>query len=407
MLRYGGWSIEGDAMRLTIAAEAVAHEGKLVPSQFYSNGYAYPALLVFLGQITNLPIQVYQFVGSFWLVVIGLVAYLAYRELLSDVRLAALSVFLLLLQPDFIFYILRNSHERITWTCGLLILWLWVRHARVSQISTQLMGILAVYLILWAMIANNAYLASTIVTTYLIALLLSATFERVMPRLFPSTTGWLVERRLLYIPLTGLVLVFVFVTYAYSPARAYYLTLNSIVERLATLFLAADSSSSQPYNYVQSAWVSQEAYFLLTGTQWLIVLASGAAWLRDGARIISQGTNALSRTRWLLWFFYIGFAAQLAMGVIIDFTGFLASNLQVRLFTPFALILTPLTATWFDEIKTFAKGRSIAVQTRPWRVATITLGSLGVILALLKSTNDPLVGNQWIFYSPREQVAFE
>ena len=82
----------------------------------------------------------------------------AWRRELRPAWGAAAGVLLLLAQPDFLFYILRNSHERTTWTFGLLVLWLWVRSGRMYGLPALAAGVCTVYLLLWAMIANNAYL---------------------------------------------------------------------------------------------------------------------------------------------------------------------------------------------------------------------------------------------------------
>lgn len=397
--RYGGWSGEGDGTRLTLAGEGIVHEGRLVTERWnYANGYGYPALLAFLSQVTSLPVQDLQIAGSAWLAIIVLVAYLAFRELLGNVKLAAVAVFLLMLQPDFLFYILRNSHERTTWTFGLLVLWLWVRSGRVRTPASIAASVCAVYLVLWAMINNNAYLGSSIITTFVIAIAASYLLSVISPWLFPKINGLLVDRRIGFFPLVGFALVFIFISYTYRPAEGYYRTLSSLTLR-TTSFIAGVQPASEPYRYVATAWRSNAIYFTLTGVQWSIVLASGFAWLRDAVALIRQGNQALSRSRLILWLFYLGYAAQLALGFTADFAGWLAVNTQVRLFTPFALVTSPMAATWL--LGPLAR----RVSARPAvRLVALPLGCFAIMLALLKMTNDPSVGNQWLFYSPSEQL---
>lgn len=400
--RYGGWSGEGDGTRLTLAADGVVREGRLVTTRFnYTNGYGYPALLAFLSQVTGVSVQGLQIAGSAWLTVIVLLAFLAFRELLHSARLAAAGVLLLLAQPDFLFYILRNSHERTTWTFGLLVLWLWVRSGRMYGLPALAAGVCTVYLLLWAMIANNAYLGSSIVTTFLIALALSMLLKRVAPVLAPKLSGSLVERRVKFFPLVGFALVFIFVSYAYRPAQGYYQTLNSALSR-TTALVAGVQPAARPYRYVATAWISTPTYLALTMVQWSIVLASGAAWLRDAALLLRQGKAALSRGRLLLWLFYLGYAAQLAFGFTADFAGWLGVNTQVRLFTPFALVTSPMAATWLagDWTKRL-RARSAL------RMVALPLGCLAVAFSLIKMTNDPVLGNQWLFYSPSDQAGFD
>src|SRR3954453_16800085 len=83
VLRYAGLSIEGDATRLTQAADGTRQVGRLVHSESYSNAFGYPALLAFTADVTGLQVQTLQIAGSLWLAVVALVAYLAYREFLQ------------------------------------------------------------------------------------------------------------------------------------------------------------------------------------------------------------------------------------------------------------------------------------------------------------------------------------
>ena len=356
--RYGGQSLDGDTTRLTLAGEGTALEDTITPSRWgYPNGFGLPVLLAFLSQVTSIPVQRIQLVASLWTPVIVLSAYLVYREFLEDKHLAAAAVLFLLLQPDFVFYILRGSHEKTTWTFGLLILWLWLRNLRRLKssrldFSRMVAGLFAIYVLLWAMIANNAYFSSTLIVMFLITLAVMTGLAWLSSPFTPNQEKTYAGQRIIYIFLIGFGMIFTFITYFYPPATSYYFTLNSVVDRLTALLLGGEAAS-QPYTYVQSAWRSFSTYLLLTVFQWLIVLAGATAWLRDGLRILFRERNLLSRPRLLLWCFYSGIAIQLLAAVIIDFTGILGSNLQVRLFVPFAILSSPLAATWISEIRLF------------------------------------------------------
>ena len=396
--RYGGLEMEGDAANLSLAGEGVAQEAVLVPShKAYPNGFGLPALMAFLNRITSMSIPTIQSGSYIWAAVIALVAYLAYRELLIDIPVAGMAVLFLLIQPDFLFYILRGSHEKITWTFGLLILWLWVRSRKNRRLSLQIASVLSVYILLWGMITNNAYFASTLIALFCIAILASYPIMWLLSRKDKETirSG---ETRMVYILLLGFMLVYIFITYTYPPALSFYGTLGILGDKVTTLFLAGETQS-QPYTYVQTAWRSSAIYLALTGFQWLIVAASFLAWLRDALRLRKTGREGLSQPRFLLWLFYLGIIIQLAFAVVMDFAGFLSSNTQVRLFTPFAILSSPYAATWLNQISS-RRLKNIRILLPASFVA-----GCAVIFALLKSTNDPLVGNQWIFYNQREQQA--
>jgi hypothetical protein len=405
--RYDGFIMEGDATRLTQAADGIVRVGRLVTLQSYSNGYGYPALVAFLIETTGLTAQTLQIAGSLWLVVLAVTAYVAYREFLGDIRLAGVAVLLLLMQPDFLFYILRSSHERTTWTFGLLILWLWVRSLRISSIRLRLPLILALYLCLWAIIANNAFFGSTIATAFLFSVLASYALREILTLVSRRRPTFIVQKHMLYILLSGFALVFLFTTYVYTPAGTYYYALETIGQKVSVLFLGSERPAvAATYGYVQNAWANLGIYFVLTGFQWLIMLAAAGAWVRDGVVLFRRGEQGLSRARLFLWFFYLGLAAQIALAVVADLSGAIGSNLQVRLFTPFALIASPLAATWLPELRRIPWTRTLTTR----RVTTVLvsgIAALAIGLALLKVTNDPIVGNQWLFYSPGQQTALD
>jgi hypothetical protein len=411
--RFGGYIMEGDATRLTQAAEGILREGRLINDQSYSNGYGYSAALAFLSAMTGVTIQDIQLAGSLWLVVIALAAFLTYRELLGSGRAAALGLFLLLCQCDFLFYILRSSHERSTWTFGLLVLWLWARSMRTELGPARAaMGAL-LYVLLWGIIANNAFFGSTLLLTFTIMVLLGLGLQAVLPRLphlrVAATLG-VVKPVALYVLLGGAALIFLFTNYLYPPAISYYYTFQLIGERVAVLLFGSETAVGEAavggVGYVQEAWVSRQAYLVLTGFQWAVLLASGAAWLRDALGLVRRGTAALSRPRLLLWLFYTGYATQMALGVISDLSGAMGGNLQVRLFTPFSLLVCPMAATWL-----FTLGRRAWLRRPlPRRIVVgfgTAIGCVAVSLSLFKLTNDPVAGNYWLFYTPGEQAAVD
>ena len=413
VFRYGLWFIEGDGVRLTLAAEGILHEGTLVTTNWtYGNGYGYQGLLAALSLIADVPILTFQLVGGLWLTVVIAAAFLAYQKFLGGHRLAAAAAFLLLIQPDFIFYILRSSHEKTTWMYALLLLWLWLKIPSFGRIQTKAAAVICIYLLLWGMIVNNAYLGSTILTTFWIGALVATIFKVAMPARLPVGVDARFIQRLRFVPLTGTVLLFIFITFTYRPVIAYYGTLNSLVDRFVVVFIAGEDEIlvEEPYchlnpeckpvstrrgPYIQKGWVSGTAYLMLTSPQWGVVLLSLAAWVRDLFRM-----RELTTSRWLLWLFYTGFITQLGLGVLIDLSGSLASNLQLRLFAPFALMSSPLAATWLTYLPQQAPKRFV-------RLCTIVAAVLAITFALFKASNEPLFANFWVYTSPREVAGVE
>jgi hypothetical protein len=393
-VRYAGSAAEVDTMRMTMAAEGTLVNRTLIPPRFYHAGYGFPVQLAFASATSSLPVQTVQLASGLWLPVLGLAAFVAYREMLGKPGLAVLAAFLLFLQPDFLFYVLRASHEKATWLYALLLLFLVVRsyrHAR--QPRQMLVYILLFYLVFYGLAASNALFACSFIT----ALGISFGGEWLLSRFRSQNASGGADPalpRLLITSIACLLIVFVFTGYIYPPASSLYMTLASLVDRLSSLFLGAQPAD--PYRYVQSAWLSPQVYLALTLPQWLINLLSLVVWAL-GARHL----DASDRGRWLLWLMYTGFGVQLALSILADISGFLSINLQVRQFTPFTLLSSPMAALLLGK----GIERVRARQTPIFRAAIAALVVVSGAAALLKVTNDPLVGNQWMFYTPGELEA--
>lgn len=397
--RYGGYAMEVDASRMTQAAAGILKTGHLVHAKSYPAGYEYPALVAVLSRLTGLSIQSLQLNAGLWLPVLGLVAYLAYRELLAKPELALLACFLLLIQPDFTFYVLRSSHEKITWTLALSCLFFLARRDRLAHLPSRMLVYEALFcLAFWGMATANAYFALVFLTGISFHWLGSRIIcWRIKGREPAATRRCRPLRRTGVICLTGYLLVFTLIHFAYPPAAIFYQVLNSFVEHLSALFSGAPLK--QPYAYVGSAWRSPAIYLALTSPQWLIVLAGFVGWA-----ILGTDLGRPDRSRWLPrlpWLLYAAFGAMLAAGVLMDFAGFLSLNLQVRLFPPFALLGSPFAAvalvSGFESVP--------AARADLFRVLATGAGMVAALAGMLKVTNEPLLSNQWLFYAPAELQA--
>jgi len=395
--RYGGWGLDGDALIQAVFAESIMVNHKLYTGASYSNGFAYGGLLAVAGQISG--ISPYQLVdwGNAWVAVIALVAFITYRELLSDGRLAVFSTLLLFLIPDFLFYVLRGGHERSTWLLALLMIFLLARSLRYArQPGPLLVHIVCFYLIFWAMAASNVYFASTFVNAIILSVLGAwllgfIRWSRVKDRL--QREHFL--NRLLIVSLACLILVFVFINYTYRPALTFYYIAEDLVNRLGILlFGVQEQVVTSSYAYVGSAWINQVAYLALTGPQFLIATISFGGW---AVGIWKQ--FSFDDRRWFLWWLYTAFGGLLVIGILSDFAGFLQNNMQLRMFTPFALFIAPLAALVLRS--TFG-----TLSRRLPRFAMLLGGVCivyGMLATMVKVTNEPLVANTWLFYAPGQQ----
>jgi hypothetical protein len=401
VVRFGGWYDEGDALRFRFAADSIIAQERIVTEKsIYGNGYAFQVLLAILAVITGSDPASIQIITTFWLVALAIACFMFYRQLLASDWLALLAAVVLLLMPDFLFPILRASHERITWTFAMLIMALWLRNLDAMQPRRAAPRILATYLLFWAMVATNVFLSSTILATFAIALLLLAIAGAVLPQIRSHLPR---SNRLLYIPLMGVILIFLFTIYVYPPARSYYYALENVFDRLAvTLLGAEDIATSASFRSVQSGWRSIQAYLSLVILQYGVLAVSFAAWIQLSWRLIRNHAGEVSSTDLVLWLLYFGIGFQLALGLIADFSGALAGNLQVRYMAPFLILAVGMAATWLKGVQL---SQLSSRQTRSFGLVALVLVGISVIAALLKVTNDPLVGNYWTFYHPQETRA--
>src|SRR5690606_35060568 len=104
----------------------------------------------------------------------------------------------------------------------------------------------------------------------------------------------------------------------------------------------------------------------------------------------------------LLWLLAAAFAFEVLVSAVVDLSGFLGANLQIRLFPLFMLFGIPLVIVAGAELAGRINGpRARRVMT----VAMVVLLSVFATTGVLKATNDPLVSNKWLFFTGNEQRA--
>jgi len=289
LARYGGSWGETDTASFTQAMRAMVAESCLVPrSGAYSNGYGYPVLGVWLAQISgmNLPsLQLYLIILLVpWVV---LPAWLLYRELTVSSRTATLATIILLVQPEFLFPLLRGTHEKFTRGLMLICLFILVRSLSNHSKLHRLFGYLfAFYLCVFSLITFNNMLSTSFIAALMLTLLL----------------GWLalhwtgpvsdeeskILLRLIYVIISVLVIAFIFTFYIYPPAQNQIHVLHTITDRFVALLLQMEQVSSNPYTVVSTGWVSLPIYFALSLANWLLLVISSAIWLSQTSSVIRK-----------------------------------------------------------------------------------------------------------------------
>ncbi len=405
LLRYGGRWGETDSATFTKAIQAVFETGRLVNNQYvYANGYGYQALSVFVMQVGGITAAQFQLYVQFFLTAwIAFPAWLLYRELTGSGRGATLATAILFVQPEFLFFLLRGTHEKFTRGLILLALYLFAKSLAQQKQGMRLASyLLAFYLTLYGTIALNNLLSSSLITALFLALVLLVVLQWWIRS--KSVPGHATERRLLYAVLLGGMLAFLYTFFLYPPARSNLFVFKSMLDRTAILLLDVESSSSNlnPYAYTARAWISQPVYLALSIANWILLAVSAAIWLGQSFKLVGRRAPGWEPGQLLLWSLYGAFAIQEALSIVVDFSGALASNLQVRAFPAFVTLGAPVIAS------AMLHWQSSGIRFR--RVAwsgTITILAVLAVLSVLKATNEPLVSNKWSFYIPAEMQALD
>lgn len=400
--RYEGRWAENDSAVFTKYIRLMGESGALVPGseEAYPNGYAYQAISTFVVAITGLDVgTLQQIIYPFTAALVVLPAWVLYRELTNSKRGATIATVLLFTQPEFLFVILRSSHEKFTRALLLLCLYLLARsftlHDRLWLFAVHV-GLF--YLATFAFIAGNNLLAHSFIFAVAIALLLGWGLGRWRSNLRLHTAP--LVQRLPYAVLICLGLVYLFIFYAYEPAQHDLVVLQNLADRIAALFLDVQTQSNNAYSQVSTGWISLYAYFMVSIANWIILGASFVLWIRQGIRWVIRSETPSSGSVWLLWLFYAAFAAQGGLSVIADASGALGSNLQHRIFPSMSIIAVGVVSVTLAQWQPRRAARPIR-----W---ALTAGIACIaVLSVFKATNEPLLSNKWTFYRPYELRAME
>jgi hypothetical protein len=399
-LRFGGRLGGGDTSRISEATWAILDSGQLIPEDLaYPNGYGYQALLLHLSALTGLSLAILQSLGGvllfFWAV---LPAWLAYREFTSSEATASLATLILVIQPEFIFPLLRGTHEKFTRGLMFLLLFLLLRSLRATRLQQLASLVVAFYLSAYAMITFNSLMAISFVSAIGLAWVLLWGVGR-RPLLRDGRQSPML-RRLAIIIASLLGLGFLFLFYAYPPAQKQLALLQSTGDRLFATFLGMEERSFNPYDTIARGWVSLPVYLLVSLSNWILMTGAALVWLWQGWQWFFWREQP-ERPALLLWSFCGAFAFQSAVSIAVDLSGAIAGNLQHRIFPSFVMLAAPLVAVWI-----VTQRQRLSERRRGWldKLLGVLLGFL-LLLGLIKASNEPLLSNYWTFYTTAEHSA--
>jgi len=400
-MRYAGHWAESDSATFTYYIQSFIDQNRLIPKTgiIYPNGFAYQAISAFALSLTGLGVaSLQQWVYPLLAALVVLPAWVLYRDLTGSNRAATLTTILLFTQPEFLFVILRSSHEKFTRTLMFICLFWLVRSLALRHQPKRLaVYIVLLYLTAFSMISSNNLLANSFIFAIATAMVIGLILEKRNPGLKEHKY---ILKRLPFTTTICLGLVYIFTFYVYPPAQHDLVVFRTLLDRIAALFLDVQAQTTNAYAQVSQAWVSLPTYFIVSISNWIILFASFGIWLRQTYLWIWRSKTPKTQMAWILWLLYATFAVQGALSVISDASGALTSNLQHRIFSSFMMIAVAVV------------GMALADWHPPRYTKLISLGlTVGIfcisILSVMKATNEPLLSNKWTFYQPNELVALE
>jgi hypothetical protein len=404
VLRYHGLWTENDTATITQTIESMREQAVLLPSRFvYQHGFGYQVTSITLVFFTGLTTQSLQTILFPFLAAAGLIltSYIFFREVLHNNLAAALASMLLVFQPDILFVTLRGSHEKITWQLMMLALAILYRSFG-QPLRKMIIYVPLFYLVVFAIDTTNIFFGSV----FLVAVVLSMALGFFLLQFWRNRRPPLPRqdvRRLMYISLSGCILIFIFIVYIYPPALANLRMLNNIFDQLSALLLSFEIKA-QPYGYISTGWVNPRIYLLLTIFTWLIIAASFLVWLRHGWKLF-KGDAARGLVENLDWLLYTGFAIQIAVSIMVDFSGFLGANMQLRLFPSFTVMAIVLLVRALIRVLSSVEMR--IVTRRIIFGASAALSAWFILASVLKATNESSLSNKWTFYQPAEKASIQ
>ena len=408
VVRYRGLWVENDTAFFTRDAALTVQRHSVLFAGEYPHGFLYTAWLASFQWLAGVSPPVFNtvvapFVGVTLMLLTG---FLCYRVLTDSQRTATLAAWMLLAIPELVFSAVRGNHEKIN--IAIMMMALYALAASVPRPSSRRGGRpdrmrqgtwLAIFVGLMLMNAvTNDYFASTLASAGLLAALVMAAVIPWLSR--PDRALRQLEHRLWVGMAVGAGLVVWVMLGVYPPAAQDVSLLSAAAVKLWHLLLTGKVHSN-PYAAPAAQWAGRFSYLLVASFRWLMFAGSLTVFASAARRVLKR--RRVSPHRLLLLALYLALGLLVAVAIPMDYTGLAAgSNLEVRNFTYFALVAAPLTAIGLR-----------ALWARPWvrahrhwvsdRLAILV--AIFVAVGVVKVTLDPLVSNEWIFYTPAERQA--
>ncbi|MGH2460697.1 MAG: hypothetical protein ACRDIY_17725, partial [Chloroflexota bacterium] len=248
--RSGGLWAESDTALITRWIRAVVASGTLSPAagDLYPQGYGYAAVSAFVLALTGLDVAtLQQVVYPLISALLVLPAWALYRELTGSQRAATLATLLLFIQPEFLFVVMRGSHERMLRVLMLVALWLLARSFRARERPGSFATHVGLfYVAAYALVATNVLFGISFFTAIATAMVAAWGLGRAHPGLRPFAGP--VVARLASVTLVAAGLGFIVIFGAYPLAQTSLRALGTLAQKLAALYLTTQPSATAAYD---------------------------------------------------------------------------------------------------------------------------------------------------------------
>jgi hypothetical protein len=398
--RYAGHWTENDTASMAEAIRSVSQSGQMIPGEgfLYSNGYAYQIISTFLLDMTGLEAaSLQQIVLPFGIVLLAVPVSLFLFEITASKPGAVLGSIFLFTQPEFLFVVLRGSHEKFGRLFMVLALFLLFRSFKSQEVMSFFAAYVALfYLTVYGQLSSNFLIGFSFIVALAFGLAAGAILESRFVHIGNITraTTW----RLAISTLTCFVIAFILVFYLYPPAQYDLYVLDGILAKIRGLTLGIETTNIYPRVLV--AWINPYVYFLINLANWLVILASFPLWCWQGCMWLIKKQSPRSQAVWLLWLLYGAFGFQAVIAILSDASG-LFGNLQHRLFPSFVLLAVAIVTDALSHQ---------AIKWQIFRLTRIAMGITVFVLAtfsLIKSTNEASLVIYWSFYTTPELKAMQ
>lgn len=406
VLRYAGLWSEQDTQVFIQIAERMRLAGNLVFDGSYPHGFGYPVWLLSTSQLSGEGLG--RFVqGHLPLIsalVLGAVGFAAYRAFTGAARTGAIAVLVLLMVPEVVFTVSRGNHEKLTVALTLSAMFALYRSYIELESRRRWAAffgwVVTYYLVAFVLVAQNAFFGSSFILASTAALGFVAILRWVARA--TATRLAIVARRLVVVTAASWGFVALVMFYVYPPAGDTLRVMATAAERVSALVLSL-TPEANPYVVTVTDWVNPVAYHLVSSFRWILLVGSLTMWVTWAHKVL-RGDTQLPLNVLFLSAMYAAFALQVALAMVVDLTGLAAgTNLQVRLFTYFAVVAAPVLALGVDA---FIESRRLALTRSLWqRWLLPTAFAIFGLLSLAKATLDPAIASRWLFYRTPEIAA--